>query len=299
MAATQPLPPIMMGANYPLNQSIAGLPPDTRELSIGDPASPAPIDVTLRKEFGANHIRFDCTMPITVVDTNKTPYIVAPVAITENWGNDDASAVPIIGAKTELGPDHHALIYDSAAGLGHELFSVETDHNITYSAAMYRRWDFAHGEVGAPGKNSADAAGLPIIPLLLRYNEAASGNIHHALRFTLQHTLGNKNGGYFTPPASHAAGNSYDTVAYEGMRMRLRPDFNAAGLSKMNQTIVRAFKTYGIVLADNGGSGYVTADDDIRWNQDDLRKLARALTLSDFVAVNTGKIIDSEGNEAH
>ncbi len=288
-----------MGADYPLNQPIATLPPDTRELSTGDPALPAPIDATLRKQFGANHIRFDCTMPITIVDTAKTPYIVAPVAITENWGNDDASAVPIIGARIELNTDHHVLIYDAATGLGHELFSVTTDHNITYSAAMYRRWDFAHGEVGAPGKNSADAAGLPVIPLLLRYSEAASGDIHHAVRFTLQHTRGNSNGGYFTPPASHAAGNSYSTVAYEGMRLRLRPDFNPGGLSRINQTIVRAFKTYGIVLADNGGSGYVTGDDDIRWNPDDLRKLSNTLTLSDFVAVNTGKIIDSEGSEAH
>ena len=136
------------------------------------------------------------------------------------------------------------------------------------------------------------------MPLLLRYSEAANGTIHHAIRFTVQHTRGDKNGGYFTPPASHAAGNSYDTVAYEGMRLRLRQNFNAAGFSKTNQAILRAFKTYGIVLADNGGSGYITGDDDPRWNPDDLRKLANAVTLSDFIAVNTGKIIDIEGEEA-
>ncbi len=290
------LPPVLMGVDYPLNQPVLDLPADTRELTSS--GSLVPIDIALRREFGHNRLHFDCTMPITVVDSSKTPYVLAPVAMTKDWGSDDASAVPILGANIEIGEDHHALIYDMATGLGHELFSVESDHNITYSAAMYRRWDFAHGEVGAPGKNSADAAGLPIMPLLLRYNEATSGTIHHAIRFTLQHTRGDANGGYFTPPASHAAGNSYDTVAYEGMRLRLRSDFNAAGFSRTNQNIIRAFKTYGLVLADNGGSGYVTADDDPRWNPDDLRKLGNAVTLSDFIAVNTGKIIDSEGQEA-
>ena len=82
------------------------------------------------------------------------------------------------------------------------------------------------------------------------------------------------------------------------MRLRLRYAVTAAGFSSTNQNIIRAFKTYGLVLADNGGSGYVTADDDPRWNPDDLRKLGNAVTLSDFIAVNTGKIIDSEGQEA-
>ena len=152
-----PLPAVLMGADYPLNQPIADLPADTRELTTG--ASQAPIDAAFRKQYGGNRLHFDCTMPITVVDTVKTPYIIIPVEMTKSWGNDDASAVPILGANIELGEDHHVLIYDMATGLGHELFSVETDHNITYSAAMYRRWDFTHGEVGAPGKNSADAAG--------------------------------------------------------------------------------------------------------------------------------------------
>ena len=298
-AAAPQLPRHMMGADYPLNQPIADLPPDTRTLTTGVDAPAEPIAEAFRRQFGGNRIKFDTSMPITIVDTQKAPYLFAPVAITENWGSDDASSVPILAAKIEGGSDHHALIYDTATGIGHELFSVTSDHNITYSAAMYRRWDLLHGSTpGALGQNSADAAGLPMIPLLLRYDEAAGGSITHALRLTVQRTRGDRNGGFFTAPASHAAGNDLGSVAYEGMRLRLRPDFSGANLSRINQTIVKAFKTYGIVVADNGGSGYITGDQDPRWNEDDLRRLSTVLTLADFIPVNTGKIVDSEGVEA-
>ena len=83
-----------------------------------------------------------------------------------------------------------------------------------------------------------------------------------------------------------------------GMRLRLRSDFDASGYSAMNQTIITTLKNYGIVLADNGISGLVVADDDPRWNQDDLIKLGGSLTLNDFIPVNSGPIIDGSGQPA-
>ena len=293
---------LMMTAKWPLNQPATQYPDETRSLNSGNPFTPKPIAQTFATVFGPNHLQFNTTMPVTVVDTKQTPLLFAPVKITTNWGSDDASHVPVLGGRIEgednPNGDRHILVYDAATGLLHELFGVNRDANGHYSALAYRRWDTAKPQVGKPGQNSADAAGLPIVPLLLRYNEAASGFIHHALRFTVAMSRNNTNGGVFTPPASHAAGQNWGSPAYMGMRLRLRGDFDASKFSKMDQVIVTCLKTYGLVVADNGISGLVVADDDRRWNQDDLQHLGSSLRLSDFIPVNSGPIIDSTGEAA-
>ncbi len=295
---------LMMTAKWPLNQPATQYPDETRSLNAGNPFTPKPIAESFRTIFGPNHLQFNTTMPVTIVDSKQTPQIFAPVKITTNWGSDDASHVPVIGGKIEGGAnapadsDRHILVYDKATGLLHELFGVSRDPDGHYSALAYRRWDTAKPQVGTPGQNSADAAGLPIVPLLLRYDEAASGSIHHALRFTVNLSRANTNGGVFTPPASHAAGQNWSSPAYMGQRLRLRADFDASKFSKMDQVIVTCLKTYGIVVADNGISGLVVADDDRRWNQDDLQHLGGSLRLSDFIPVNSGPIIDSSGATA-
>ncbi len=293
---------LLMTAKWPLNQPATQYPDETRSLKAGNPFTPKPIAESFQTLFGLNHLQFNTTMPVTVVDTRQTPLIFAPVRITTNWGSDDASHVPVLGGKIEGEDnptgDHHILVYDTATGVLHELFGVTRDTNGHYSALAYRRWDTTKPQVGKPGQNSADAAGLPIVPLLLRYDETASGSIHHALRFTMNLTRANTNGGVFTLPASHSAGQNWSSPVYMGMRLRLRPDFDASKFSKMDQVIVTCLKTYGLVAADNGISGLVVADDDRRWNQEDLQQLASSLRLSDFIPVNSGPIIDSSGAAA-
>ena len=300
----QAIPPdkLMMTAKWPLNQPATQYPDETRSLNAGNPFTPKPIADLFRTTFGPNHMQFNTTMPVTVVDTRQTPNLFAPVKITTNWGSDDASHVPVIGGRIEgeenPNGDRHILVYDKATGMLHELFGVNRDAGGHYSALAYRRWNTAKPEVGTPGQNSADAAGLPIVPLLLRYDEAAGGSIHHALRFTVNLSRANTNGGVFTLPASHSAGQNWSSPAYMGMRLRLRGDFDASKFSKMDQVIVTCLKTYGIVVADNGISGLVVADDDRRWNQDELEHLGSSLRLSDFIPVNSGPIIDSSGAAA-
>ncbi len=293
---------LLMTARWPLNQPATQYPDETRSLNGGNPFTPKPILESFKTIFGPNHMQFNTTMPVTIVDSRQTPLIFAPVKITTNWGSDDASHVPVIGGKIEgennPDGDRHILVYDTATGLLHELFGVKRDADGHYTALAYRRWDTTKPQVGKPGQNSADAAGLPILPLLLRYNEAASGSIHHALRFTVSMSRNNTNGGVFSLPASHAAGQNWGSPAYMGMRLRLRGDFDASKFSKMDQVIVTCLKTYGIVVADNGISGLVVADDDRRWNQDDLEHLGSSLRLADFIPVNSGPIIDSSGAEA-
>ena len=293
---------LLMTAKWPLNQPATQYPDETRSLNSGNPFTPKPIAQSFQTIFGLNHLQFNTTMPVTIVDTRQSPLIFAPVKITTNWGSDDASHVPVMGGRIEgednPNGDRHILVYDTATGLLHELFGVNRDANGHYSALAYRRWDTRKPQVGKPGQNSADAAGLPIVPLLLRYNEAASGSIHHALRFTVNLSRANSNGGVFTLPASHSAGQNWSSPAYMGMRLRLRGDFDASKFSKMDQVIVTCLKTYGLVVADNGISGLVVADDDRRWNQDELQHLGSSLRLSDFIPVNSGPIIDSSGAEA-
>ena len=106
------------------------------------------------------------------------------------------------------------------------------------------------------GWTSADAAGLAIFPGLVRYDEVAAGAINHAIRFTMQQTKNDANGGYFVEPASHAAGTVYGVSNVMGMRIRLKASFDISGYSPANQVILTAMKKYGMILADNGSYFY-------------------------------------------
>ena len=134
------------------------------------------------------------------------------------------------------------------------------------------------------GWTSADAAGLPIFPGLVRYDEVASGAINHAIRFTMQQTKNDANGGYFVEPASHAAGTVYGVSNVMGMRIRLKASFDISGFSPANQVILTAMKKYGMILADNGSYLYFQGVPDPRWDDDDLVKLD-AIQSSNFEVV--------------
>jgi hypothetical protein len=145
-------------------------------------------------------------------------------------------------------------------------------------------WDLQNFEQRPWGWTSADAAGLAIFPGLVRYDEVAAGVIKHALRFTLQNTRSDNNGGYFIPPASHAAGNSSSAMNVEGMRIRLKANVDISSYSAADQVILTAMKQYGMILADNGSNLYFQGAPDTRWNDDDLSNL-KNIPGSDFEVV--------------
>ena len=130
------------------------------------------------------------------------------------------------------------------------------------------------------GKTSADAAGLPIFPGLVRYDEVAAGEIAHALRFTVPHTQA-----AYVWPARHSSGRPDANLPPMGMRFRLKADYDISTFSKSNRIILRAMKKYGMFLADNGGTLYLSGVPDKRWEDDDLRKL-REVTMGNFEAVD-------------
>ncbi len=130
-------------------------------------------------------------------------------------------------------------------------------------------WDLLNDEQRPYTWTSADAAGLPVFAGLARYDEVASGQIQHALRFTLQYSRE-----AFTPPASHWAPNSTNSFAAPmGMRLRLKASYDISSFPPQAKVILAGLQQYGMIMADNGSSMFVTGDPDNRWSNDDLGTL--------------------------
>jgi hypothetical protein len=135
------------------------------------------------------------------------------------------------------------------------------------------------------GWTSADAAGLPILPGLVRYDEVAAGVIDHAIRVTLPATDAR-----FIWPARHQAGTANPSLAPMGQRLRLKASVNIAGYSAANQVILRALEHYGAIVADNGSPWFLSGAPDSRWNNDDLHLLGQ-IKGSDFEAVDESSLM--------
>jgi hypothetical protein len=134
------------------------------------------------------------------------------------------------------------------------------------------------------GWTSADAAGLPIFPGLVRYDEIAKGEIDHPIRFTLRSSKVSKS---YVDPARHKVNGSNTNANAPtpmGMRMRLKANFDVSGYSATNQVILNAMKKYGLILADIGSDMYISGAPDERWNNDDLRNLGK-VKAGDFEVV--------------
>jgi hypothetical protein len=181
--------------------------------------------------------------------------------------------------------DRHVLVLDQNGCWLYELGNARLANGGTWSADAASVWDMTINEQRPYTWTSADAAGLPIFPGLVRYDEVASGAIHHALRFTVPKTRQ-----AFTPPASHWASSlTSPNVPPMGMRLRLKAGFDISKFSAQNQVILRALKQYGLILADNGSALYISGAPDPRWNNDDLHQLGQ-LTASDFEVVQMSTI---------
>jgi hypothetical protein len=179
--------------------------------------------------------------------------------------------------------DRHVLVLDKDGCWLYELYNSHKLKNGSWSADSTAVWDMTIDPHRPYTWTSADAAGLPIFPGLVRYDEVAAGAINHAVRFTVPVTRQ-----AFTAPASHWASSVTDANAPAmGTRLRLRADFDISGFSPQNQVILTALKKYGMILADNGSAIYISGAPDIRWDNSDLH-LLDAVTAADFDVVTTG-----------
>ena len=177
-------------------------------------------------------------------------------------------ASPLIEGGAAAGGDRHILMVDADSCRLYELFAAYPADG-SWHAGSGATWDLRSNALRPAGWTSADAAGLPILPGLVRYDEVAAGAIGHALRFTTNQTRQ-----AYIYPARHQAGSSTSTsLPPMGLRVRLKASFDTSGLSPHARVIAEALKRYGMILADNGSPWYVSGMSDPRFDDDVLHEL--------------------------
>jgi hypothetical protein len=195
-----------------------------------------------------------------------------------------------LSARTpiENGSDRHALMVDprkTATSPACSLFETwDTNYhpNGRSTAGSGAMWNLNSNALRPAGYTSADAAGLPILPGLVNYNEVVSGAMDHAIRFTAQCTQES-----YLWPARHEAGQADTSCPPMGARFRLNASFTlpASSCSAFCQTVLTTMKTYGLILADNGSNWYFQGSADTRWTYTDVDQL-KQIPASQFVAVD-------------
>ncbi len=195
------------------------------------------------------------------------------------------AGAPIEGGASS-GGDRHILIIDRDAWKLYELYAAYPDGHGGWTAGSGAVFDLASNSLRPAGWTSADAAGLPIFPGLVRYDEAVTaGAINHAIRFTVVHS---RHG--FIAPARHAASSSTSVnLPPMGMRVRLKASYDISGFSPTARVILQAMKTYGMIVADNGSNWYFSGAPDPRWSDDELNEL-KGVKGSSFEVVAMGTV---------
>jgi hypothetical protein len=272
------------------NTNIASAPLDPNSAAIV--AAPGFTGLHTHVNFGSSVD--DGGIPYVVVDSTQTPAV--PINVIDYASESDVMVAPypadapIEGAPADCTGwpdtyqgDAHVLVLDRNKCFLYETFNTNRCNGL-WNSSSETIWDMTNSESRPWGWTSADAAGLPIFPGLVRYDEVASGVIHHAIRFTMEHTKNDASDGYFVEPASHAAGTDWGVSNIMGMRIRLKASFDISGYSAANQVILTALKQYGMILADNGGSLFIQGATDPRWDDDDLSNLG-GIDASNFEVV--------------
>jgi hypothetical protein len=190
---------------------------------------------------------------------------------------------PVEGGASSNG-DRHVLVLQEGTCHLFELYRAFW-RGTRWDAASGVNWNLSSNKLRPLGYTSADAAGLPIFPGLVRYGEVAAGAIHHAIRFTVEATQR----GYIFPATHYASSSSNKSLPAMGLRLRLKASYPLARFHGQSLVILRALKRYGMIVADNGSSWFLTGGADPRWNDDDLNQL-KSVPGSAFEAVNTGPI---------
>lgn len=286
--APPPRCPILPADNI-WNRRVDDLPVDTRSLQY---VSSIGIDDTMHADFGSGVWPPGSTSPIGI------PFVEVPagqpnvtITFTAYGDESDAGPYPIpADAPVEGGPsgdgDRHVLVLDPDACMLYELFYAWPQTDGSWEAASGAVYDLRSNALRPDGWTSADAAGLPILPGLVRYDEVATGAITHAIRFTAPRTRRSH-----VWPARHDASSSTDpSLPPMGQRFRLKASFDISGFSPDVQVILVALKQYGMILADNGSPWYLSGAPDSRWDNDVLHELGQ-IPGSAFEAVDVSALM--------
>jgi hypothetical protein len=239
-----------------------------------------------------------------------------PVTWSASWGASESDPNPCptgggqfcypipLTAPIEGGPDastdsdRHVLYIDTTGAPNNcTLYELYNAQNPTGG----RGWTAGNGAIFRLGSNalrtdgwtSADAAGLPILPGLVRFAEVDAGEIRHAIRVTFNNTYQ----GYIHP-ATHAAGKSNASLPPMGLRLRLKASFDASGITGASLVVVTAMKKYGLIVADNGSDWYISGESNDGWDayMDNLVSTLSKIHGSDFEVVDTGPVSTAGSN---
>ena len=192
---------------------------------------------------------------------------------------------PVEGGRSADG-DRHVIVVDRARCKLYELFAAyPVNGGARWRAGSGAVWSLRSNRLRPAGWTSADAAGLPILPGLARYEEVRRGEIDHALRFTAPRTRR-----AYVYPARHFASSSDDPdLPPMGLRVRLRASFDTSGFGRQSRIVLTALKRYGMLLADNGSPWYISGAPSRGWDNEDLHELGR-VRGGDFEVVDTSSL---------
>jgi hypothetical protein len=267
------------------NQPVDKLPvaPDSAQLiaSIG-------VDAPVHADFGSG--LYDGQLigiPYVVVHGTKTP----KSRVTFEYADESDQGpypiprnVPIEGNPHPDGGDRHALIVDRDTCRLFELYALHRTAR-GWAAGSGAIWSLRSNKLRPAGWTSADAAGLPILPGLARWADAATGHIDHALRFTAERTRR-----AYIYPARHYASDSTDpSLPPMGLRVRLKASFDTARFPPQARIVLAALKRYGMILADNGSPWFVSGAPSPHWSNDQLHTLGQ-VTGKDLEVVDTSSL---------
>lgn len=236
----------------------------------------------LHADFGSNP---DYGIPYKVVPGTQQR---VPITFNEFGDESDPGPYPIPpDAPIEAGSDRHVLVIDSDNCMLYELYHAGKDTSGPgWSAGSGAIFNLRSNALRPDGWTSADAAGLPIFAGLVRYDEITAGAIQHALRFTVWRSQD-----AYVHPATHAAGSTTNPAFPPmGLRVRLKASYDISSYTGQARVVLEALKRYGMFVADNGSSWFITGATDPRWNDDDLDQL-KQVPGSAFEVVQLGTII--------
>jgi hypothetical protein len=265
-------------ADFSTNQRVDGLPvaPDSAAIvrSIG-------VDGALKADFGSGRWEGGpIGIPYDVVTrrTRRSRVRFEYADESDRVRYPIPRGVHIEGGRDADG-DRHALLVDRSRCRLYELFALRHRRG-RWSAGSGATWSLRRPRMRPAGWTSADAAGLPILPLLARHQEVRRGRIAHALRMTASQTRR-----AFVFPARHFASSDDDpALPRMGERLRLKASVDISGLPRQARVVARAMQRYGLIVADNGSDWFVSGAPHPRWDNDQLRELRR-LHGGDFEVV--------------
>ena len=274
-APTCPLFP----ANNVWNRDVSALPTAT-----GSAASIQAIDPQntshLHPDFGSDP---SYGIPYNVVGSGQPLLHVG----FDYAGESDPGPYPIPpNPRIEAGSDRHILIVDKDACVLYELWNTSGGGQ-AWHAGSGAIWNLRSNALRPDGWTSADAAGLPILPGLARYDEVAAGVIDHALRFTLAATRK----AHIYPARHDASGNTSPNLPPMGLRVRLKASVDISGFGPQARVVLTALKRYGMILADNGSNWYISGASNPAWQDNDLHGLGQ-IHSADLEVVDTSGLLN-------